>query len=240
MKICLICKKKFKSKNINQIMCSFKCREKKRLTRNKKEYKKECIICNIKFKTTNNIRQLCGSNKCERERALWRNQKCHKKNKYYEKDKVNIIKKQLEYYHKNKVKISLYRKKYRQVNKEMIKIREKKYRQHRLKTDRIYKIRKLLRDRINCALGKNYKKTKSLELIGCTVQELKQYLENKFKQGMSWSNHGINSWHIDHIKPLAVFNLENVNEQKKAFHYTNLQPLWAHENLKKNRFTDDR
>ena len=60
---------------------------------------------------------------------------------------------------------------------------------------------------------------------------VKGFLEAKFKEGMTWENHG--EWHIDHIKPCVSFNLLDENEQKKCFHYTNLQPLWASENLSK-------
>lgn len=72
-------------------------------------------------------------------------------------------------------------------------------------------------------------------MLGCTIQEFKIYLENKFKEGMSWKNRS--DWHIDHIKPCASFDLSKEEEQKKCFHYTNLQPLWARENiLKKDKY----
>ena len=61
---------------------------------------------------------------------------------------------------------------------------------------------------------------------------LQCYLEGKFTEGMTWENHG--KWHIDHIKPCCSFNLEDEEEQKKCFHYTNLQPLWATDNLVKS------
>lgn len=51
---------------------------------------------------------------------------------------------------------------------------------------------------------------------------------------MSWENYGIRGWHIDHIKPCASFDLSIIEEQKECFHYTNLQPLWWHENLAKS------
>ena len=69
--------------------------------------------------------------------------------------------------------------------------------------------------------------------MGCTEVELKTYLESKFQPGMSWDNYGRTGWHIDHIRPLSSFDLSNADEQARACHYTNLQPLWAKENLSK-------
>jgi len=69
------------------------------------------------------------------------------------------------------------------------------------------------------------------ELVGASISEARKHLEYQFKDGMTWKNHG--EWHIDHRRPLASFNLLEKEGQKKAFHYTNLQPLWATENLSK-------
>ena len=68
-------------------------------------------------------------------------------------------------------------------------------------------------------------------LTSCSISYLMGYLEAKFTDGMTWENHG--KWHIDHIKPCCKFNLLDKNEQIKCFHYTNLQPLWAKDNLSK-------
>ena len=70
-----------------------------------------------------------------------------------------------------------------------------------------------------------------MELVGCSIDELKKHLEIKFKKGMSWNNYG--KWHVDHVVPVDFFDLTKIEEQKKCFHYSNLQPLWAQDNLKK-------
>ena len=70
-----------------------------------------------------------------------------------------------------------------------------------------------------------------MELVGCTIKELKMHLESKFLKGMNWKNYG--KWHIDHHTPVVEFNLSKIEEQKKCFHYSNLQPLWATQNLRK-------
>lgn len=78
-----------------------------------------------------------------------------------------------------------------------------------------------------------YKSDKTEKLIGITIKELKLYIEKQFKDDMTWDNYGFYGWHIDHIIPLSSFDLTKAEEQKKAFHYTNLQPLWAKENMQK-------
>lgn len=67
--------------------------------------------------------------------------------------------------------------------------------------------------------------------IGCNVKEFKAYIESKFQEGMSWENYG--KWHVDHIYPLSAAYKEGEQSFLKACHYTNLQPLWASENIKK-------
>ena len=69
--------------------------------------------------------------------------------------------------------------------------------------------------------------------LGCTIPELKQYLESKFQEGMTWENWGVHGWHIDHIIPLSSFDLTCREQFLKVCHYTNLQPLWAKDNLSK-------
>ncbi len=77
-----------------------------------------------------------------------------------------------------------------------------------------------------------------MEYLGCTIGELVKYLESKFEDDMGWHNYG--RWHIDHIKPISKFNLVNTEQKKKACHYTNLQPLWAEDNLSKGaRYYED-
>jgi hypothetical protein len=91
-----------------------------------------------------------------------------------------------------------------------------------------------IRRRINTALKYNYKSSSTEVLLGATIAEVKIHLEKQFKPGMSWDNHTHRGWHIDHIVPVSSFDLSRDEEQKKAFHYTNLQPLFAIDNLKKS------
>ena len=91
------------------------------------------------------------------------------------------------------------------------------------------------------ALRKNRKVTSVMNLIGCNIDELKEHLESKFVDGMTWENQGFYGWHIDHIIPCYFFHLDNIEEQKKCFNYTNLQPLWAKDNNeKRNKLISDK
>ncbi len=89
-----------------------------------------------------------------------------------------------------------------------------------------------MRCRTRLALKGSYKDKSTIEYLGCTISELKAHLESKFKEGMNWNNYG-KGWHIDHIKACAKFNLEKEVDRKKCFHFSNLQPLWASNNLSK-------
>jgi hypothetical protein len=90
-----------------------------------------------------------------------------------------------------------------------------------------------LRSRLNRAIRGSYKSGSAISDVGCTIPELKAYLESKFKPGMTWENYGRTGWHIDHIEPLAKFDLTDREQLLQACHYSNLQPLWAEENLMK-------
>jgi len=116
---------------------------------------------------------------------------------------------------------------------ELRKIRNE-YQKQKKKTDINYKIAGAIRSRIYSqvkSLGHG-KVDSTVKLLGCTIPELRKYLESQFKKGMTWANYG-QGWHIDHIKPCAKFELHRAEEQYKCFHYTNLQPLWAKENYSK-------
>jgi len=97
-----------------------------------------------------------------------------------------------------------------------------------------FKLKNRLRSRISNFLKGSSKGGSHIKDLGCSVSDLKFYLESKFQEGMSWDNWSLHGWHIDHIKPLSKFDLTKPEEFKRACHYTNLQPLWAIDNLKKS------
>lgn len=157
---------------------------------------------------------------------------------YYETHKEQIK----EYFENNRERIKEYHRKYYQKNKKLFSQKQKEYdkthkeernrrQQNKLKTNINYKIAHYLRTRLNKVLKGERKSESILKLLGCSLDAFKSHLESNFTQGMSFENYG--KWHIDHIKPCASFDLSVNDEQSKCFHYTNLQPLWAKDNLEK-------
>ena len=124
----------------------------------------------------------------------------------------------------NKKKREMY-----QIQKDAINASRRKTLQKRRDEDPRYRVMMALHCRLYMAVKE--KKGKTMELTGCSKEELMTHLESKFTQGMTWENYG--EWHIDHMRPCASFNLEDPEEQKKCFHWTNLQPLWAKDNMSK-------
>ncbi len=167
--------------------------------------------------------------------------------KYRLKNKEKTNKKRMEYYYKNKEKTNKeLREKYRDdVNfrnkmKENTKSYRKKYPEKKRKMDYAYlkkkrkenvsyRIRDSISANIRARIEKGEKTT--FYFLGCSIEEYKQYLEEKFQDGMTWNNYG--KWQIDHIKPVSSFDLLKEGESEKCFHYTNTQPLWAFDNLSK-------
>lgn len=127
-------------------------------------------------------------------------------------------------------KMKEYNKQYRLDNKDKM----KEYKKERRQSDICYKLTGNIQGRIKQSLKRNLKSKNTIELIGCTIEELKLHIENQFKDGMTWENYGFYTWHIDHIRPCASFDLSDPEQQKICFNYKNMQPLWAHENLSKH------
>jgi len=157
---------------------------------------------------------------------------------YHETNKEKIAERKKAYKQSNKEKIAAQNKAYREDNKEKIAAYRKDnkekiaaYCRARRKSDLIYNLSCRCRGRIRAAIkAKGFKKTtKTAEMLGCDWEFLKSHIESQFTEGMSWENR--DKWHIDHIIPLASASSEE--EVIKLSHFSNLQPLWAEENLKK-------
>jgi hypothetical protein len=147
--------------------------------------------------------------------------------KHYAENRVRLLEQKSIYAAEHKQQKAEYDKLYRQRNKKRIMAFKREWNKKSIK----HKIVRNLRRRVHHALKGETKSESTLSLLGCSINYLKEYLESKFQQGMTWDNYG--EWHIDHIKPCSAFDLSDPVQQKECFAYTNLQPLWAIDNLKK-------
>jgi len=138
------------------------------------------------------------------------------------------------YYEANIDKAKARKKAYYEANKA----KANAYQNNRIKTNIQYKLSVRLRNRLYGALQGNFKNGSAVTDLGCSISELKTHLESKFQPGMTWDNWSFEGWHIDHIKPLASFDLTDRKQLLLACHYTNLQPLWAFDNLSKGDRTE--
>jgi hypothetical protein len=152
------------------------------------------------------------------------------KEKFAERSKIYRTKnkeKIKDKYKLNKEEVSKNRREYYIKNRKDIIKKATIYKTNRRKTVLQERLKSTMRSRIAMALKNRSKKArKTRDLLGCSIEELKNYLESKFLPTMTWENYG-RYWHIDHIIPCRVFNLVNEYEQKACFHYTNLRPLFA-------------
>jgi len=114
------------------------------------------------------------------------------------------------------------------------------YERNKKATDTNYRLSYILRNRLRIAVKSNQKVGSAVKDLGCTIEEFKQYIEKQFEEDMSWENYGLYTWHLDHIKPLVSFDLTDRQQFLQACHYTNYQPLWAHDNLSKGAKYNDK
>jgi hypothetical protein len=142
------------------------------------------------------------------------------------------VKCQKKYYDANREKRIETSKRYRLNNIE----KYRGFRRAQYSKSKSYRISVLLRRRMFGEMKKaSAKKSKTtFELLGCTISEFKKYIESIFLPGMSWENHSIHGWHLDHIIPISSFDLTKPDQQKICFNYKNIQPLWAEDNLRKS------
>jgi hypothetical protein len=152
---------------------------------------------------------------------------------YYAKNKKKVLEKCKKYAQENKKKIAERSRHWYQKNKTEIFRKRRDYKRRRRETDANYAIECRLRARMAAALRAAFavKRSRSAELIGCSAAELRVHLEMLFQPGMSWENRRL--WHIDHIIPCSAFDLRDEEQQAACFHFTNLRPMWAKDNLAK-------
>ena len=194
-----------------------KCNQEKEITnyyknsRNKTGYDNICKLCKNKY-STENSKKLGKDYFCQASKK-W-SDKNREKISEYNKQNYNY-----DYYKTEKRK--LYSKEWRQKNRHKL----NEYQTKKYQKDIDFKLSILLRGRFNTVVVKKHKIGQIENLIGCTIEECRQYIEQQSKPEMNWNNHG-EIWKIDHIKPCSSFDLTNIEQQKQCFHYTNIQPLF--------------
>jgi hypothetical protein len=205
---CRQCSKKFIKTNYHQKYCSKECVS---------EVRKKLLE---KYRKTD-----------KRKKVLKRYSQSDALKKYLQSDKYKNKQKKYKQSNKGKKATQKSNKIYSQSDNG--KDAAKKSFEIRRKTDLIFRLILTCRSRLTKILKlKNMKKTNTtFEMIGCTPRFLKEYLEKQFKPGMTWKNHTLKGWHIDHKIPLA--SAKTQKSLKKLMHYTNTRPMWASENIKK-------
>ena len=229
-KKCLYCEKEIPSfKNSNALYCSIKCRytfKRHGCTKQKYEenklYNKTCEFCGESF-VVNKMNSGHKNKKfCSKKCCI----------KLYEINNVESIKEHQARYRKTQ--------KRRDSNNRYAKknrLKTQAYFVKRYHTNEQFNIAIKFRRRIYMAIRNSYteKAASTIELLGCDYKTLKKHIEKQFTDNMTWDKMLEGKIHIDHIIPCASFDLTKIEEQRKCFHYTNLQPLWAKENLRKSK-----
>lgn len=183
-----------------------------------------CTICGIK---TDDYYKSLNCTKTFQCRSCFKEKR---RTKYWE-DPVKEKNTTLKWKKENKTKQYRYVAKWYKNNRRAAQQTQTRYMKKRRHNDPIYKLSNNIRGRLRRFLKQKniIKKYKLTQYLGCNLGELKVHLEKQFKDGMTWDTYG--KWHIDHIIPLVSAKTEE--EMYNLCHYTNLQPLWASENISK-------
>jgi hypothetical protein len=196
------------------------------------DIRSECKMCgakiNLKYQKTEKYKNTQKKYRENNKKFLNLLAKNYRENN---KDKIKIYSQ--KHYCDNREKYSLYARQWREKHLEHIKMKNRKYLRKRRNEDIEFKIIDNLRRRIHHAIKGNSKSNISINLIGCSIIQLKQHLESQFKLGMNWNNYKKGGWVIDHKIPCKAFNMTDAEQQKICFNFKNLQPLWDKENANK-------
>jgi hypothetical protein len=165
-----------------------------------------------------------------------REKRVQQSREYYRNNKQQCLKLNKEYRKNNSEWYRDYNKQYYLENTDKIKSSAKKSLQKRMNEDEGFLILQRCRKRAYDALKGYVKSARTRQLLGCSADTLREHIEQQFENGMTWGNYG--KWHVDHIMPCALFDFTKKEDQQKCFHCTNLQPLWASENLSKSDKVD--
>ena len=156
--------------------------------------------------------------------------------KYYESNKEKISEYYSEWKKNKKEHLKEYQKKWRKENREKLRETKRNYEKTRKHNDPLYKLIANFRTAIYQVLKENsiQKNGHYFEVLQYTPEDLIAHLENQFTDGMSWENYG--EWHVDHLLPISLHNIQEIGDEEfmKCWSLSNLQPLWADENIRKS------
>lgn len=158
-----------------------------------------------------------------------RDKKNERRRKAYALNREKYLERNKNWYNENQERVIARQSAWKKKNRKIVNERYK----DRWKNNNKERIVQCLRTRIRKAVRGNAKSAKTITLLGCSIEYLWKHLESMFSSGMTRENYG--KWHIDHIRPCSSFDLSDPEQQRQCFHYSNLQPLWAKDNLKKAR-----
>jgi hypothetical protein len=169
-----------------------------------------------------------GSFKRYKEKYPERRKETEKNYRLKNKDKIKAYKRRTayKYIERKRTRSKEYRTENREKLNEKNRIIRNSSEQNKLKHN--------LRNRIRFVLKGLRRGGRLHELVGCSVDFLKSYLESQFTAGMSWGTYGTGGWHVDHVIPIKAFDLTNEIQQKACFYYKNLSPLWGSDNISKS------
>ncbi|HUX62015.1 MAG TPA: hypothetical protein VMV32_11935 [Ignavibacteriaceae bacterium] len=164
-----------------------------------------------------------------------------RKQYYKEKNKIKFNAEYRKKYYENNlekkkalsIKAKAWRKRYKEEHFIEYCARRRRYIKNRITNDIDYRIKKNMRMRITQSVNGTKLYKHSIDLLGCSIEEVRNHIESQFKKGMTWDNWGVFGWHIDHIIPISSFDFTKKEDQYRCWHYTNLQPLWWKENVMK-------
>ena len=224
IKKCLVCEKDFSTFKKTKIHCSKDCAAKFKIQYDKKYFSRPDV--KVRVNQLQKIYRTKLTNETKKKYS-------ERYKIYRTKNKDKIKQQQKDWYSKpeNKIKVRI-----RQNTPERKRAQYAYFRKRR-KNDPNYRMIHNLRGALGKLIIRNQKIIKNKrtkELIGCSVEELKAHIEKQFLPGMSWDNYGYKTWHIDHIRPLSSAKTMDDIIRLNLMHYTNLQPLWAKDNLKKS------
>ena len=204
---------------------------------------KTCSNCGIRkgygeFNKNNKSKDgyQCQCKKCAAEYNRKNRQRINENRKEWRKRNYDkYIKTRRKYTEDNREHISNYSKTWKQNNRERVRSHHSENLKNRYREDANFRITVNLRNRIGRLIKEQdaSKNVSTIKLLGCTAEEFRLYFESLFVDGMTWDKYMNGEIHVDHIRPCSSFNLTDPQQQQECFHFTNLQPLWAEDNLKK-------